>query len=128
MGEHSIDLFGPMPDSRHVLVATASVSRFPAAKLVPDTSAKSVIKSLDQIYNDYGQPTSHRSDNGPPFDSAAFTKYSIDNGISHIKTFPYHPQANNTETFMNPLGKTMKIAHHHRKDKQEALNKLLENY
>ena len=123
-----IDLFGPMPDSRHVLVATDSLSRFPAAKIVPDTSAEKVIKSLDQIYNDFGQPLTHRSDNGPPFNSEAFKKYSNDNGISHVKTFPYHPQANNAETFMKPLGKTMKIAHHHRQDKSQALNSLLANY
>ncbi len=123
-----IDLFGPMPDTKHVLVATDSVSRFPAAKVVQDTSAKKVISSLDQIYKDYGKPSVHRSDNGTPFNSAEFERYSKDNGISHVKTFPYHPQANNAETFMKSMGKTMKIAHYHHQDKQQAVNKLLENY
>jgi hypothetical protein len=31
----NIDLFGPMPDNKHILVVTDSMSRFPAAKIVP---------------------------------------------------------------------------------------------
>ena len=30
----SIDLFGPMPDSRHVVVVQDMVSKFPAAKII----------------------------------------------------------------------------------------------
>ena len=123
-----LDLFGPMPDSRHVLVATDAASRFPAAKLVKDTSAKTVLPALDQIYTDFGRPTIHRTDNGPPFNSKAFTEYSDGQGITHVKIFPYHPQANNAETFRKPLGKTMKVAHYNLQDKQEAINQLLTNY
>ena len=41
----SIDLFGPMPDHKHVVVVLDSASRFPAAKIVPNTSAKPVLKA-----------------------------------------------------------------------------------
>ena len=124
----SIDLFGPMPNKRHVLVVTDNMSRFPAAKIVPSTDAKSVIPALDQIYCDYGQPESHRTDNGPPFNSADFERFNNENGIEHIKTFPYHPQANPAECFMKPLGKTMKAAAYNKKDQEKALNTLLSNY
>ncbi len=125
----NIDLFGPMPDStRHVLIVTDSTSRFPAAKIVPSTAAEPVISELDNIYTEYGQPVSHRTDNGPPFNSKAFEDFSASTGIDHIKTFPYHPQANPAETFMRPLGKTMKIAHYNHMGKQQALNQLLANY
>ena len=124
----NIDLFGPMPDSKHVLVVTDNMTRFPAAKIVPGTSATPVLKALDTIYADFGQPKSHRTDNGPPFDSHAFQQFSNELGVTHIRTYPYHPQANPAETFMKPLGKAMKIAHHHRTDKEVALNKLLRDY
>ena len=124
----SIDLFGPMPDQKHVVVVLDSASRFPAAKIVPSTAAKPVLKAIDQIYSDYGQPSSHRTDNGPPFNSEEFTDYSVRKGIDHIKTYPYHPQANMAETFMKPLGKSMKSAHHHKTDKSVALNQLLTSY
>ena len=126
--EVNIDLFGPMPDSKHVLVVTDNMSRFPAAKIVPSTAAGPVLKELNNMYTDYGQPKSHRTDNGPPFNSKAFDEFSASTGIEHIRTFPYHPQANPAETFMKPLGKSMKIAHYNHRDKQLALNQLLSNY
>ena len=49
-------------------------------------------------------------------------------GIEHIKTFPYHPQANPAETFMKPLGKSMKSAYHRKADKEVALKQLLTSY
>lgn len=124
----SVDLFGPMPNNKHVLVVTDNMSRFPAAKMVPSTAAKPVVSALDQIYTDYGEPDSHRTDNGPPFNSQEFDTFTQDRGIEHIKTFPYHPQANPAETFMRPLGKTMKSAMHSKQSPEQALNNLLSNY
>ena len=80
-----------MPDQRHIVVALDSASRFPAAKIVTTTAATPVIKALDNIYTDYGQPISHRTDNGPPFNSEEFTKYTNSKDIEHVKTYPYHP-------------------------------------
>ena len=105
-----------------------SGSRFPAAKIVPNTSAKPVTKALDNIYTDYGQPITHRTDNGPPFNSDEFSRYSNTKGIEHVKTYPYHPQANPAETFMKPLGKAMKAAFYNNSDKDEALNEVLKSY
>ena len=124
----SIDLFGPMPDHKHVVVVLDSASRFPAAKIVPGTGSRPVIKAIDDIYTDYGQPSSHRTDNGPPFSSEEFANYSLRKGIEHVKTYPYHPQANPAETFMKPLGKAMKSAHHHHESKEDALKALLTSY
>lgn len=126
--EVSVDLFGPMPNKKHVLVVTDNMSRFPDAKIVPSTDAKSVLPALDSIYASYGQPESHRTDNGPPFNSKEFEEYSKSNGIQHIKTFPYHPQANPAECVMKPLGKTMKAAFYDRKDPNESLQQFLSNY
>ena len=127
--EVSIDLFGPMPDKKHVLVVQDIFTRFPAAKIVNSTSAEPVIKALNSVYTDFGTPHTHRSDNGPPFNSQAFHDFSQSQDINHKKVFPYHPQANPVETFMKPLaGKTMKIAHHQHQDKTHALNQLLASY
>ncbi len=124
----SVDLFGPMPDNHHVIAVLDKSSRFPAAKIVPNTSNKSVTHALSEIYADFGQPDSHQTDNGPPFNSAGFAKFSTDHGIQHIKTYPYHPQGNPVENFMRPVGKSMKAAHYARTDKKEALNEMLSSY
>eukprot|EP00112_Aurelia_sp_Birch-Aquarium-sp1_P022924 Seg6633.1 transcript_id=Seg6633.1/GoldUCD/mRNA.D3Y31 product="putative protein K02A2.6" protein_id=Seg6633.1/GoldUCD/D3Y31 len=124
----SINLFGPMPYSKHVLVVLDKMSRFPAAKLVPNAAAKPVIKALDDIYTDFGYPEMHRTDNGPPFHSKAFAEFSQTSGIEHIKTFPYHPQANPAETCMRPLGKALKPAHFNKAEKHTAINEVLATY
>ena len=124
----SIDLFGPMPNHKHILVVQDMLSRFPAARIVPSTSTTPVIEALNSIYTDYGNPESHRSDNGPPFNSKEFADFSKSHSIMHHKTFPYHPQANPVETFMKPIGKAMKIAHYNKTSLQDALNSTLAAY
>ena len=41
---------------------------------------------------------------------------------------PLHPSSNPVETFMKPVGKTMKIASHNKVPEREALQQLLTNY
>ena len=123
-----MDLFRPMPDQKHVLVVLDKMSRFPAAKVVPSATAKPVIKALSDIHTSFGQPESHQTDNGPPFDSKAFNKFSDIHVIQHKRTLPYHPQGNLAETFMKTLRKTMKSANLSKGDKEEALNGLLAQY
>ena len=124
----SVDLFGPMPDRQHVLAVIDKSSRFPAAKIVPNTSATAVTGALSEIYANFGEPNSHQTDNGPPFNSEAFATFSKERGIQHVKTYPYHPEGNPVENFMRPIGKTMKAAHHSKKNKQHALNEMLSTY
>ena len=46
----SVDLFGPIPNTKHVLVVQDMFTRSPAAKIVNSTSADLVVKALDDIY------------------------------------------------------------------------------
>ena len=124
----SLDLFGPMPDKYHILLARDNLSRFPAASIVNSTSAKAVIPALDRIYTDFGSPIIHKTDSGPPFNSKDFQDYSKDKNIIHKKTPPLHPQANEAEAFMKPLGKAMKLAHYKKLNKAQELNKFLSEY
>lgn len=124
----SLDLFGPMPDNRSILVAQDMVSRFPAAKILNKTDASHVNKALGEFYTAYGTPIVHRSDNGPPFNSREFADFSKQHGIQHETAPCYHPNANPVEALMKPIGKCMKAAHYHRKDKAEALDEWLSAY
>ena len=54
--EVNIDLFGPLPDKKHVLVVQDGMSRFPTAKIVSSTQATPVIKALNEVYTAYGNP------------------------------------------------------------------------
>ena len=114
----SADLFGPMPKNDHVLLVRDNLSRFPAAEIVNSTAAKDVIPAMDKIYSDFGTPLSHKTDNGPPFNSEAFASFSSSNNIKHKRIPPLHPRSNEAECTMKPLGKAMKIAHHNKADKK----------
>jgi hypothetical protein len=124
----SVDLFGPMPDQRYIIVAQDMVSRFPMAKVITKTDAPHVTDALGEFYNTYGTPLIHRTDNGPPFNSHEFDEFSKANGIHHEKSFPYHPQSNPVEALMKPIGKTMKAAYASKSDKEKALSEFLSSY
>ena len=126
--EVNVDLFGPMPNRQHVLVVQDSFSRFPAAKIVDSTGAKPVLTALDGIYDSYGNPRSHRTDNGPPFNSMKFANYSRERGIKHKKVYEYHPQANPVETLMKPLGKAVKIANYTGISPDKAVKDFIQGY
>ena len=71
----SVDLFGPMPDTKHVLVVHNMFTHFPAAKIINSTTADPVIKALYDTYTNFGTPTTHRTNNGPLFNSQQFKEY-----------------------------------------------------
>ena len=116
----SVDLFGPMPKDEHILVIRDDLSRYPkdehilvirdnlsrcpAASVVHSTAAKRVIPAMDNIYSTLGNPIEHKTDSGPPFNGNEFDNYSMRNNIKHKRTPPFHPQSNEAECFMKPLG------------------------
>ena len=103
-------------------------SRFPTAKIITSTKAEKVIPAIAEVYDAYGNPDSQLSDNGPPFNSKAMEEFAEKRGIELKNIPPLHPSANPVETFMKPLGKTMKMAHHDKRSEQVALKHLLSNY
>ena len=124
----AVDLFGPMPSRNHIVVVQDLASRFPAAKLVKSTKASSVIPAMTDIYNNFGNPETQLSDNGPPFNSEAMNIFCKSRNINIEKIPPLHPSANPAETFMKSVGKTMKIATQDRVSEKDALSQLLSNY
>ena len=47
--ETSVDLFGPLPSKNHIIVIQDLASRYPVAKVIRSTKAKSVIPVLQDI-------------------------------------------------------------------------------
>ena len=123
-----VDLAGPMPSSKHVVVVQDLASRFPVAKLVSSTKADKVLPILGDIYDTYGNPTVQLSDNGPPVSSTAMEDFAKHRNIMLRKIPPMHPSSNPAETFMKPLGKAMKVAKYDRISEKSALQNLLNDY
>ena len=87
-----------------------------------------VLPALSEIYDTYGNPRNQLSDNGSPFNSKAMEQFTQKRDINPEKTPPLHPQSNPVETFMKPLGKTMKIAYNNNHSETDALKMLLQKY
>ena len=124
----AVDLFGPLPSNKHVIVIQDLASRFPVAKLVKSTSADHVLPTLADTYDLLGNPENQISDNGPPFNSKAMETFAQKRSIKLTKTPPFHPSSNPAETFMKPLGKSMKIAISNKTPENIAIKELLESY
>ena len=124
----AIDFYGPIPDSRHILVAKDEYSRFPVAEFVKSTNTRSTIPKLQKLFSDFGNPIKVKSDNGPPFQSKEFKKFAETEGFKHHRIIPRHPQSNTSECFMKNVGKTIRIAHNLGEDPETAINSYLQSY
>ena len=124
----AVDLFGPMPSNKHIVVVHDLSSRYPAAKIVASTKAEKVLPALADIYETFGHPDIQISDNGPPFNGQAMKEFADKRDISLQFAPPRHPNANPTETCMKPIGKAVKAACSQGNTEQKALSAALRSY
>ena len=117
-----------MPSSNHIVVVQDLALQYPAAKIVSSTKASKVIPALADIYDAYDNPDTQLSDNGPPFNSAVMKQFTENRTIDQKNIPPLHPSFNPVETFMKPVGKTLKTARLNKFPEREALQQLLTNY
>ena len=93
----SLDFKGPLPSTnqnRFLITIIDEYSRFPFAFSCRDTSAKSIISGLDQVFSMFGMPAYIHSDRGSAFMSAEFKRYLLDKGIASSRTTSYNPAGN----------------------------------
>ena len=90
----AVDLCGPFPTGETLLVLVDYYSRFPFVEIIKNTTSKTIIAKLFEIFSVHGLPETLTSDNGGQFTSDEFELFLKINGIHHNKTTPLWPQAN----------------------------------
>ena len=106
-----IDFLGPLPSGHYVMVAIDEYSRFPEIFITRSTAFESTVSNLDKLFSSYGIPEVVKTDNGPPFNSKHFKRYSKYMGFRHRRITPLHPKANGlVENFNRMIIKILKIA------------------
>ena len=126
------DLFGPLPTGEKILVLKCLRSKWPEIKVFlrhQKTNAEQVIQAMEKIFLTHGIPDEILTDNGPPFNSRAFSAFSKQAGFHHRKITPLWPQANGqAESFMKNLGKIIRVATTQKRDWQKTLDEFLMSY
>ena len=94
----AIDIVGPFPKAvggfRFLLTCIDNATRWPEAIPIRNTTARTVVNQLTNIFTRCGFPTALTSDNESQFTGKTFTSWLKLYGIKHIRASPYHPQGN----------------------------------
>ncbi|CAC5359621.1 unnamed protein product [Mytilus coruscus] len=119
-----IDFAGPFLDQMFLIIIDAH-SKWPEVIPMKSTTSTQTIRVLRTIFARAGLPEQIVSDNGPQFVSAEFQTFTKMNGITHIKSAPYHPATNGlAERFVQTFKQSLKAMRGENAD----LNKKLANF
>ena len=124
------DFKGPYgPSNEYVLVLTDEYSRYPVTRIVRSTAAVTVIPVVDELLSMFGIPDVLKTDNGSPFNSDDFYKYSKHVGFHHRRITPEWPRANSeVERFMTNINKVVQTALIEEKTWKQELHTFLRSY
>ena len=125
----SADFCGPLDTGEYLMVIIDEYSRYPVVEIVKSVSANSIIPVIDKVLSVFGVPVVIKTDNGSPFSSHQFNKYSKHMGFIHRKITPLWPRANaQAESFNKPLMKSVRCAKLEGKNWKEEIFKFLRQY
>jgi len=107
-GHIHVDLVGPLPTSEgceYLFTVVDRFTRWPEAYPLANMTSHAVAdKLVTQWIARFGVPDIVTTDQGRQFESELFSALSQTYGFRHIRTSPYHPQANGlVERLHRPL-------------------------
>ncbi|XP_058840133.1 uncharacterized protein K02A2.6-like [Topomyia yanbarensis] len=103
-----LDYAGPI-DGQYYLILVDSYSKWPEVVRTRDITTTATLRILRGIFARHGQPETLVTDNGPQLTSDQFETFCDSNGITHLKTAPFHPQSNGlAERFVDTFKRSLK--------------------
>ncbi|XP_062699301.1 uncharacterized protein K02A2.6-like, partial [Aedes albopictus] len=103
-----IDFAGPI-DGYYYFVIVDAYSKWPEIFRTRSITTTATLDLLRETFSRFGNPNTLVSDNGTQFTSVQFQQYCRENGITHLRTAPYHPQSNGqAERFVDSLKRGLK--------------------
>ncbi|KAI7789804.1 hypothetical protein IRJ41_010978 [Triplophysa rosa] len=129
----AIDIVGPFErgaaDCKFAITLIDYFSKWPEVGFASSVTTQTVLKFLTTIFAREGNPCTITSDNGPQFTSSEFAEFLKEQGIKHIKTSVYHPQANGAiERFNRVLKECLQAAEVARKPWKSTVLTMLKRY
>ncbi|EGT45549.1 hypothetical protein CAEBREN_25839 [Caenorhabditis brenneri] len=102
-----VDYAGPL-NGKYYLVMVDSYSKWPEVHMTSSISTSATVKLFQQTFSQFGVPETLVTDNGPQFTSNAFNNFCVAQGITHVRSPPYHPQSNGqAERFVDSLKRAL---------------------
>ena len=124
-----VDFCGPFSNDSYALVMIDKYSRYPEVEFTATTSFEATRTKLKKIFATHGVPKTLQSDNGPPFNSHAFSDFARESGFQHKRITPRYPKAQGqVEGFNKLVNKIMTIAQHNSTKPDEAIYDRLQAY
>ncbi|EGT51773.1 hypothetical protein CAEBREN_12621 [Caenorhabditis brenneri] len=101
------DYTGPL-NGKYYLVMVDAYSKWPEVHTTSSISTSSTVKLFQKVFSQFGVPETLVTDNGPQFASSAFNQFCVEQGITHVRSPPYHPQSNGqAERFVDSLKRAL---------------------
>ena len=126
--EISVDFKGPI-QGYYLHVAIDNLSRWPEVQMVKSTKFKDLEGKLETLFSLHGIPEVVLSDNGPPYNSNDWKRFSKKMGFKTRHSTPEHPESNGiAERFMSVLVKVIHTAVADKQDPRVAVRRRLLNY
>lgn len=101
------DYAGPL-NGKYYLVMVDAYSKWPEVHTTSSISTSATVKLFQQVFSQFGVPETLVTDNGPQFASSAFNQFCVEQGITHVRSPPYHPQSNGqAERFVDSLKRAL---------------------
>lgn len=88
-----VDYAGPV-NGKWLLVWVDTYSKWIEVGVTSHANAEETVQFMRAFSARWGLPETVVSDNGTPFVSQTFQRFCQENGITHLRAPPYHPQSN----------------------------------
>ena len=109
----SLDLVGPLTETEkgnvYILTAEDVFTRYPVAVPIPDKTAETVAKALEQaVIAEHGSFSQLLTDNAQELTGHIIQDVARILGISKVETVPYNPNSSKVERFHRTLGEMLR--------------------
>ena len=123
------DFKGPIGKKYYLHTIIDQYSKYPVVDVCTSTSWEAMEPMLDNALSMFGHVETLTTDNGPPYSSNEFKKYSKRNGFHHRLCTPENPAANGfAEVFQKVLVKLVHTAVIEKKDPRKEVQTYLRSY
>lgn len=94
----AMDFLGPLPTTprgqKYILVVTDALTRYSVIRATSDRTADTVVRTLREIFSQFGIPATLISDNAAEFCGEAMNRLCTSLGTNKIQITPFHPASN----------------------------------